>query len=91
MKLKKWNIIENLNSPEIRKEYLTQVLSDGDLDEIKRALFYVSKAEGIEVVAKKAKLNRESFYKMFKEGSKPRFESIYKILQALNIKLVVAS
>ena len=91
MKLKKWNIIENLNSPEIRKEYLTQVLNDGDLDEIKRALFYVSKAEGIEVVATKAKLNRESFYKMFKEGSKPRFESIYKILQALNIKLVVAS
>ena len=67
MKLKKWNIIESLNSPEIRKEYLTQVLNDGDLDEIKRALFYVSKAEGIEVVAKKAKLNRESFYKMFKE------------------------
>ncbi|MGM9995740.1 MAG: hypothetical protein ACI35K_04920 [Campylobacter sp.] len=28
---------------------------------------------------------------MFKEDSKPRFESIYKILQALNIKLVVAS
>ncbi|WP_414600665.1 hypothetical protein [Campylobacter sp.] len=28
---------------------------------------------------------------MFKEGSKPRFESIYKILQALNIKPVVAS
>ena len=55
MKLKKWNIIENLNSPEIRKEYLTQVLNDGDLDEIKRALFYVSKAEGIEVVAKKSK------------------------------------
>ena len=67
------------------------MLNDGDLDEIKRALFNVSKAEGIEVVAKKAKLNRESFYKMFKEGSKPRFESIYKILQALNIKLVVAS
>ena len=38
-----------------------------------------------------AMVKQESFYKMFKEGSKSRFESIYKILQALNIKLVVAS
>ncbi|WP_407932324.1 hypothetical protein [Campylobacter sp.] len=28
---------------------------------------------------------------MFKEDSRPRFESIYKILQALNIKLAVES
>ena len=38
-----------------------------------------------------AMVKQESFYKMFKEDSRPRFESIYKILQALNIKLVVAS
>lgn len=90
MKFKKWNIIENLNTPEIRKEYLTQVLADGDIDEIQRALFYVAKSEGIEKVAQKANLDSENFYKIFNENAKSRFENVYKILQALNIKLVVA-
>jgi len=51
-------------------------------------LFYIAKSKGIEKVAKKANLNRESFYKMFKENSKPRFESIFKVVNALDIKLV---
>ena len=53
-------------------------------------LFYIAKSKGIENVAKKANLNRESFYKMFKENSKPRFESIFKVVNALDIKLVYA-
>ena len=55
-----------LDNEEIRKEYLNQVLADGDTEELKRALFYIAKSRGIESVAKKANLNRESFYKMFK-------------------------
>ena len=90
MKFQQWNIIENLNTPEIRKEYLSQVLADGDIDEIQRALFYVAKAEGVEKVAQKADLDCENFYKIFTENAKSRFENVYKILQALNIKLVVA-
>ena len=39
---------------------------------------------------RKEYLNRESFYKMFKENSKPRFESIFKVVNALDIKLVYA-
>ncbi|MGG7047980.1 MULTISPECIES: addiction module antidote protein [unclassified Campylobacter] len=79
-----------LTSDELRKEYLRQVLADGDIDELRRAIFYIAKSQGVGEVAKKANLNRESFYKMFKEGAKPRFESIFKVMQALDIKLTCA-
>ena len=76
-----------LDDEEIRKEYLNQVLADGNTEELKRALFYIASSYGVDRVAKKANLNRESLYKMFRPGSKPRFESIYKIIRALDIKL----
>lgn len=86
----KFKMEDYLNSEEMRKEYLNQVLADGDTEELKRALFYIAKSRGIESVAKKANLNRESFYKMFKPNSKPRFDSIFKVLNALDIRLVQA-
>ena len=85
-KFSEFDIVEFLDDKETRQHYLNEVIKDGDLDEFKRAIFYIAKAEGIEKVAKKAKLNRESLYKIFKPNSKPRFESIFKILKALNIK-----
>ena len=86
----KFNLEDYLTTDELRKEYLNQVLADGDIEEFKRALFYIAKSKGIENVAKKANLNRESFYKMVKENSKPRFESIFKFVNALDMKLVYA-
>lgn len=76
-----------LATDELRKEYLNQVLADGDIKELKRAIFYLAKSRGVEAVAKKANLNRENFYKMFRPEAKPRFESIFKVMQALDTKL----
>ena len=33
-----------LDNKEIRKEYLNQVLADGNTEELKRALFYIAKS-----------------------------------------------
>lgn len=85
-KFSKFDIVEFLDDKETRQHYLNEVIADGDLDEFKRAIFYIAKAEGIEKVAKRANLNRESLYKIFKPNSKPRFESIFKILKALNLQ-----
>lgn len=87
VELKEFRVEDFLTTEELRKEYLNQVLADGDIEELKNALFYIAKSRGIESVAKRANLNRESFYKMFKPNSKPRFESIFKIMQAMDIKL----
>ncbi|WP_103188333.1 addiction module antidote protein, partial [Pasteurella multocida] len=39
-------------------------------------------------LAAKTGLGRESLYKTLSHGSKPRFDTIMKIVQALGIKLV---
>lgn len=89
--LKTFELSDFLDNDDIRKEYLNQVLADGDLEELKRALLYISKSYGVEKIAKKANLNRESFYKIFKPNSKPRFETISKILRAFDMNLSVSA
>ena len=91
MELKTFELSDFLYNDDVRKEYLNQVLADGDLEELKRALLYISKSYGVEKIAKKANLNRESFYKIFKPNSKPRFETISKILRAFDMNLSVSA
>ena len=91
MELKTFELSDFLDNDDVRKEYLNQVLADGDLEELKRALLYISKSYGVEKIAKKANLNRESFYKIFKPNSKPRFETISKILRAFDMNLSISA
>ena len=41
------------------------------------------------VIAQKAGIGRESLYKVFKENSKPQFETINKVINALGYKLTI--
>lgn len=91
MELKTFELSDFLDNDDVRKEYLNQVLANGDLEELKRALLYISKSYGVEKIVKKANLNRESFYKIFKPNSKPRFETISKILRAFDMNLSVSA
>lgn len=51
MKLVDFDLAELLDSDEAISEYLTQVLADGDSDELLRAIGYIAKARGIELHA----------------------------------------
>lgn len=76
-----------LDSKEVIAEYLSQVLEEGDMDEILSAIGDIAKAKGMTKIAKETGLGRESLYKTFYTGSKPKFDTIIKVLQALGIKL----
>jgi probable addiction module antidote protein len=76
-----------LDSDEAISEYLTQVLSDGDMKEFLRALSYVAKAKGMTEISKESGLSRPSLYKMLSTDAKPRFETVLKVLDSLDIKL----
>lgn len=76
-----------LDSDETISEYLSQVLEDGDSDELLRALGYIAKAKGMALIAKESGLGRESLYKALSPGSQPRFDTILKVIKALGIKL----
>lgn len=76
-----------LDSDAAIAEYLSQVLADGDSDELIRALGHVAKAKGMTSVAQATGLGRESLYKTLMPGAKPRFETIVRVMQALGMSL----
>ena len=87
--LKAFDITSHLDSEEAMAEYLSQVLEDGDNDELIRALGHIAKAKGMATVAKDSGLGRESLYKALSAGSKPRFDTITKVINALGLKISV--
>lgn len=88
-KLKTFDITRYLESEEAMAEYLSQVLEDGDNNELIRALGHIAKDKGMAIVAKESGLGRESLYKALSEGSQPRFETITKVINALGLKISV--
>ena len=77
-----------LDSPAAIAEYLSQVLDDGEPDELLRALGHIAKARGIAEIAKETGLGRESLYKALAPGAKPRYDTVLKVARSLGVKLV---
>ena len=90
-KITHFNVSEYLDSEAIIQEYLTQVLADGDNDELLQAIGHIAKARGISKIAKRTGLNRENLYKIFRAESKPKFDTVMRVLQALDIQLSIKS
>lgn len=79
-----------LDDDELILSYLQDAMEEGDKEFIK-ALETVARAKGMTELSKKTGLSRESLYKTLNGETKPRFESIQKILSALNIKFSLAA
>ena len=91
MTINEFDLSNYLDSKEMIAEYLSQVLEDGDMDELFSALGYIAKAKGMSHVSKDTGLGRESLYKTLAKGSKPKFETVIKVLNSLGIKLQVVA
>lgn len=87
-KLLPFDMARYLGSDEAIAEYLTQVLADGDSDELLSAIGHIAKAKGMAQVAKDAGLGRESLYKALAPGAKPRFDTILRVARALGVTLI---
>ena len=87
MKTRPFDITEYLDSDEAIAEYLNQVLEEGDTDELVAAIGHVAKAKGMSQIAQASGLGRESLYKVFSKGSKPRFDTVMKVMSAIGVKL----
>ena len=86
-KITDFNPAAYLDSEETIAEYLTVILEENDSDLLLAALSNVAKARGMAQIAKDSGIGRESLYKALKPGSKPRFETIMKVMHALGVKL----
>lgn len=85
----RFDAAEFLDSEEVIAEYLAASLEGGNPDLFIQALGDVAKARGIAQVAEASGLGRESLYKALKPGSKLRYETVQKIVDALGVKLTV--
>ena len=90
-KLTTFDVSQYLDSEEMIAEYLSQVLQDGDTDELLEAMGNIAKAKGIAQIAKDTGLGRESLYKTFQAGAKPRFETVMKVLHSFGVRLDVSA
>ncbi|HFS85358.1 MAG TPA: putative addiction module antidote protein [Epsilonproteobacteria bacterium] len=86
-KLSDFDIVDYLDSQEAINEYISQVLADGDMNEFLEAIGNIARAKGMTEIAYKTGLGRESLYKTFQPGAKPRFETVVKVLDAFGVKL----
>ena len=86
-KLKAFDVADYLNNDEVIAEYLTAALEDPDPDVFLMAVADVAKARGMSHVASETGLGRESLYKAFAPGAKPRYDTVLRVLKAIGIQL----
>lgn len=79
----KFDIADYLDSNEMIAEYLNTVLAEGSEADIIAAIGHVAKAIGMTKIAQETGLSRPSLYKALADGSKPQFDTIFKVLKAI--------
>jgi probable addiction module antidote protein len=86
------NLIESLRDAGEAEEYLNAALEEDDPELFLLALRNVAEAQGgVGQLAEKAKLNRESLYKMLSERGNPELRSLDALLHALGFRLAVTA
>mgnify|MGYP001792275236 FL=1 len=91
VKLRDFDPSEYLDDDEVIAEFLTAALEDSNPEVFLSAIGDVAKARGMAGVAASAGLGRESLYKAFAPGAKPRYETVIKVLQSLGVRLRVVA
>lgn len=82
-----FDVSEYLKDEPAIAAYLSAVLEDGDINLLLSAIGDIAKARGMSKIAHDTGLGRESLYKTLNPDSKPRFETVIKVLGALGLDL----
>lgn len=88
-KISKFDAAEYLDSPATIAAYLTEAFESNDPAFISLAIGTVARAKGMASVASEAGVSRESLYKSLSGTTKPEFDTVRKVLNAVGVKLVV--
>ena len=82
-------LIKDLANPDEAAAYLNAALEDGDKEVFLMALRDIAEAKGMARLSKKAKLNRESMYRMLSRRGNPQLSSLTSILENAGLRLAV--
>lgn len=87
--LPKFDVVDYLKTEADIAGYLTAVLEDGDPALFVAAIGDIARAKGMSDIAKKSGVTRESLYRALKIESRPRFDTVARVIHALGMKLSV--
>lgn len=85
-------LLERLKNPEYAAEYLMACLEskEGDPEGLfLMGLREVAKAHSFQLIAKKARLGRESLYKAISQKGNPKLSTLASILEAVGLKISI--
>ena len=83
--------LAQLRDPAFAAEFLNAVLRDGDLQEMLNTIRDLAEANGgMAALADKAKLKRQSVYKMLSQAGNPSIHNFDSILLAMGLRLSIA-
>ena len=86
--LEEFDPADYIASDEAAAAYITEALQTNDAAIFAAAVGDVARARGMSDIAKKSGLAREGLYKALRPDSQPRMETMTRVLQAMNVRLV---
>lgn len=89
MQLKKFDVVDFLDSDEGLVEYLNVALEENDPKYFAKALGNVARAKGMSSVSEATGLGRQSLYRALSDDGNPRIDTLFKVLEALEVRLAV--
>ena len=91
IKLRKWDSAEHLKTEEDMQAYLQACIdeSNGDAAFIAKALGNIAKDKGMAQLSRDTGLGRESLYKALSGDVNPSFDTVIKVVKALNLRLAI--
>ena len=85
-KITRWNVLDGLRNDDEIAAYLEAALDEG-YDFFLSALDDASRAKGINLMAKKMGVNRQSLYKSFGKNKRPNFKTVFKAIDGLGLRI----
>ena len=89
MKLKKFDAVDFLDSDEALVAYLNAALEERDPAFFAKAVGDVARAKGMTAVAEASGLGRQSLYRALSGEGNPRLDTLFRVLDTLDLRLAV--
>ena len=87
-KIISFDIAQHLETDADIQEFLNETVQQGGASDFIHALGIAARAKGMSEVAKQAGVTRASLYKSLADGGNPEFETVFRVCNALGVRLV---
>ncbi len=89
MSLKQFDVVDFLDSDEAMVEYLNVALEERDPAFFAKAIGDVARARGMTAIAEASGVGRQSLYRALSSDGNPRLETLFRVLETLDLRLAV--